>query len=254
LCETFNPKPFWHAHHKDVNTIAFIARASELVDIATTEALDTKKASPSKASSAIASKISNFSSMDRKATEQERLAKLGKRKRDASPSPQQAKAQKPCPPTLELFNFRQGQSDAWQLGESVDDFIKRLPPFTTSMFTCPWIWAENPYRNPRDKSASPRVEYFTWRGMELLDQSLQKRHDIQAEGAHGPKGMVIRLLNQESKALQQRIASLASETHVLSGKVNQVAKEIAQSKTNLCIVDALPQLSGSHAHMERGRH
>jgi hypothetical protein len=38
--------------------------------------------------------------------------------------------------------------------------------------------------------------------------------------------MVTRLLNQESKALQQRIASLASETHVLSGKVNRIAQEI----------------------------
>jgi hypothetical protein len=226
LCENFNPKPFWRAHHKDLNTIAFIARAPELAGIATTDALEVKKASPSKASSETASKTSKFSSIDRKAMEQERLARFGKRKRDASPSPQQAKAQKPCPPTLELFNFREGQSDAWQLGESVEDFIKRLPPYTTSMSTYPWIWAENPYRNPRDKSASPQIDYFTSRGMELLEESLQKRHDIQAEGAHGPRGMVTRLLNQESKALQQRIASLASETHVLSGKVNRIAQEI----------------------------
>jgi hypothetical protein len=54
--------------------------------------------------------------------------------------------------------------------------------------------------------------------MDLLEQSLQTRRDIQKEGARGPRGMT-KQLSQESKALQGRISSLANETNVLSGKV-----------------------------------
>ncbi|KAI4609952.1 hypothetical protein J4E83_008517 [Alternaria metachromatica] len=150
-----------------------------------------------------------MSGNDRQAMEQERLARQGKRKREPSPVPAS---------NLELFNPLEGQDDAWQLGEPVDDFVRRLPPYTTSISTCPWIWAANPYRNPRDKSPSPRVQDFTSRGTELLQQSLQTRRDIQKEGAKGPRGMVTKQLLQESKALQERISDLAKDTHVLSGK------------------------------------
>lgn len=148
--------------------------------------------------------------VDRKAMEQERLARQGKRKREVSPT---------SSPKHQLFNPLEGQFYAWQLGEPVDDFIRRLPPFTTPISTCPWIWAANPHRNPRDKSPEPRVEDFTSRGIALLEESLQTRRNIQKEGARGPRGMVTRQLSQESKALQERITSLAKDTHVLSGKV-----------------------------------
>ncbi|KAI4650973.1 hypothetical protein J4E93_003331 [Alternaria ventricosa] len=150
-----------------------------------------------------------MSGLNRQAMEQERLARQGKRKREPSPVPAS---------NLELFNPLEGQDDAWQLGEPVDDFVRRLPPYTTSISTCPWIRAANPYRNPRDKSPSPRVQDFTSRGTELLQQSLQTRRNIQKEGAKGPRGMVTKQLLQESKALQERISDLAKDTHVMSGK------------------------------------
>jgi hypothetical protein len=49
-----------------------------------------------------------------------RLARLGERKREPSPEPV-------------LFNPGQGSPDAWQLGESPNDFVRRLPPLTTSI-------------------------------------------------------------------------------------------------------------------------
>jgi hypothetical protein len=153
--------------------------------------------------------------VDRKIMEQERLERLGKRKRGPSPIPSSQH---------ELFNLLEGQFDAWQLGESVDDFARRLPPVTTSISTCPWIWAANPHRNTRDKSPSCCVEDFTSRGMDLLEQSLQIRRDIQKEGARRPRGMVTKQLHQESKALQERITSLAKDTHVLSGKVPSISQ------------------------------
>jgi hypothetical protein len=145
--------------------------------------------------STMASKPFNVSGLDRKAMEQERLARLDKRGRDCSPEPRRVKAKKPSSPKLELLNSLKGRVAAWQLGESVDDFIRRLPPFTTSIFTCPWIWAENPHRSPRDKSPHPRIDDFTTRGMELLERSLETRRDIQKAGCNGSRSILTKKLN-----------------------------------------------------------
>jgi hypothetical protein len=227
LCKEFNPKPFWRAQHKDPNCLSIAARAQQSTQkTPKQEALSSKETSvaaaeeaPPRPASTMAAKLFDISGFDRIAMEQERLTRLGKRGRDSSPEPRPVKAMKPSSPTLELCNPLEGRPDAWQLGESVDEFIKRLPPFTTSIYIYPWIWAHNPHRNPRDKSPSPRVEDFTSRGMWLLKQSLQMRRDIQQEGFRGPKAVMNKHLSEESKALQQRIADLANETHVLSGKV-----------------------------------
>lgn len=143
--------------------------------------------------------------------EQERLLRLGKRKRDTTSEPQTK---------VELVNPRQGHFDSWQLGESVDDFVKRLHPLSTSALTCPWIWVENPHRKPGAMCASPQVEHFTSLGLDLLERSLQTRQEMQGKGSQGAKGTLTKLLDVESKALQQCIADLAVEDQVLSGKVS----------------------------------
>lgn len=56
--------------------------------------------------------------------------------------------------------------------------------------------------------------------MDLLDQSLQNRQQIQTMRRHGPKAATTKALNQESKALQERINDLAVDCGVLSGKVS----------------------------------
>jgi hypothetical protein len=150
--------------------------------------------------------------LDRRAMEEARLARLGKRKREPSPKPV-------------LFNPGQGSPDAWQLGESVDDFVKRLPPLTTSVFTCTWIWVHNPHFDARDKNkyTSHRADEFRSRGTDLLAESLQARQQLQTKGLHGPKGPLTKSLNEESKALQQRINDLAVECGILSGKVSELS-------------------------------
>lgn len=147
--------------------------------------------------------------IDRRAMEEARLARLGKRKREPSPD-------------AVLFNPGQGSPDAWQLGESAEDFVRRLPPLTTSINTCAWIWAHNPHFDVRDKNKviSHRADDFRNRGTQLLGQSLQARQQIQSQGSHGPKAAVNRSLNQESKDLQQRITDLAVDCGVLSGKAS----------------------------------
>ncbi|KAF2687722.1 DUF1917-domain-containing protein [Lentithecium fluviatile CBS 122367] len=121
-------------------------------------------------------------------------------------------------PAPELFNLGQGQSNFWQLGETAADFVKRLPPLSTSRTICEWIWVQNPYPQGRDISASSETVEFMSRGQSLLQRSLQIRNDIQAESASHAKATTSRTLNQESKRLQQRISDLAVETNVLTGK------------------------------------
>jgi hypothetical protein len=184
-------KQFWRSHSNDINVV-MIATRTQL---------------PTDADAAVKSPTSNDDALPRKKQDGERSAEQS--------------------PRLELFNPLQGQLDAWQLGESVDEFVRRLPPLTTSIFTCPWIWAVNPHRNPRDKSPCPRVDEFTTCGLKLLQQSLDNRRKIQESGAARPKGSLTKQLSQESKSLQDRIASLAKDTRVLSGKVSESRAELA---------------------------
>ncbi|KAE8843265.1 hypothetical protein PTNB73_01310 [Pyrenophora teres f. teres] len=207
LAKSFKPEAFWRAHGNHLNTIAYAARAKLAVK-ETTAAPEQASPATDNAQSVVEKSEFNISGIDRKAMEQGRLARLGeKRKREPEPEPE-----------VQLFNPLEGQPDAWQLGEPIDDFIKRLPPVSTPISKCPWIWAANPHRDPCDKSPSPREDDFITRGIQLLAQSMETRQKIKDDGAKGPRAMVNRQLTQESKALQERITCLARETRVVSGK------------------------------------
>lgn len=176
------------------------------------DATPTKKVMPLTTSTR-ANKLPGFSGLDRKAMEEERLGRLekGKRKRECSPDTTSRR---------EKFNPMEGQPFSWQMGESAEAFVKRVPPLTTSAATCEWIWASNPYRDPSEETVAPRVAAFKDRGAKLLVDSLQKRDEIQEKGRFGPRSTVTRAWNQETKALQQSLTKLAVETGVLSGKVS----------------------------------
>lgn len=121
-------------------------------------------------------------------------------------------------PKPKLSNPGEGQPGSWQLGETAKDFVQRLPPLTTSGFD--WIWASNPYPDTHSKplTDSETIE-FTLQGQRLLAQSLQTRLDIKSKNPTKAQGTVTRLLNEESRVLAGRIADLAAEANVLSGKV-----------------------------------
>jgi hypothetical protein len=123
----------------------------------------------------------------------------------------------PALPPQGLFNPGQGRADSWQLNESALDFVKRVPPLTTLQTSCEWIWVHNPY--VQHENASNPANLIS-RGQALLQQSLQTRSNIQAQGASKLKTTMSRSLNEESRLLRQRIADLAVETKVLSGKVS----------------------------------
>ncbi len=213
LSKQNTPKAFWSSHSKDLNAIVSPAKLEARKDIVSdVDATPTKKAMPLTTSTR-ANRLPGFSGLDRKAMEEERLGRLGrgKRKRDDLSK---------VTPRREMFNPMEGQPFSWQLGESAEAFVKRIPPITTTAVTCDWIWAANPYRDPSDKSAAPRVADFKDRGSKLLADSLQKRTDIQENDRFGPRSTVARAWNQESRVLQQSLTKLAVETGILSGKVS----------------------------------
>jgi hypothetical protein len=121
---------------------------------------------------------------------------------------------------ISLNNPGEGQSGCWQLGETAEDFAKRLPPVSTSALEHEWIWVHNPYPQVQGKPKVVNVLNFTARGQELLAQSLQTRNDIETDVQMKNRSLITRRLNEESSLLQQRITGLASETNVLFGKVS----------------------------------
>lgn len=147
--------------------------------------------------------------LERKAMEEERLARRDKGKRKYEPEPQEEPS---APPKLQYFNSREGFPDSWQLGESTEQFMNRLPPLQTSALTCDWIWAENPHKEATRARLEPDVGSFTICGEALLAESLGNRQHISSNGQKAKKGM---LLKEESNALQLRIANLAKQYSTL---------------------------------------
>lgn len=119
-----------------------------------------------------------------------------------------------------LSNPGEGQSGCWQLGETVEDFVRRLPPVSTSAYDVDWIWVHNPYPQPQGKSRPPEVDKFIIRGRELLARSLQTRNEIGSGHQTKNKSLAIRHLKEESRLLQERISDLAAQTNVIFGKVS----------------------------------
>lgn len=124
-------------------------------------------------------------------------------------------------PPNQLHNPWEGQADAWQLHETVDDFLTRLPPVTTTLTTAPWIWVANPFREGRGKPGRNLVEQLTEQGHQLMAESQEIRRRIQSQDAAKAQKSTTRLINEESERLKQKLADLAKETNVLSGKVGE---------------------------------
>ena len=77
------------------------------------------------------------------------------------------------------FNIYEDYTSGRQLSETVETFMKRLPPLTTSMIEYgPWIYIANPY-SPRSQ---PREDQATFvrKGHELLEEFTALKAGIEA--------------------------------------------------------------------------
>ncbi|CAI6335096.1 unnamed protein product [Periconia digitata] len=94
----------------------------------------------------------------------------------------------PLPVTLDLNNAGRY---SWHQSESPEEFVRRVPPLTTTIQQCDWIWVHNPYLSNKAMEEARLMRC----GQELL-----KSKEITGED------------------LQEEITDLAVETNVLSGK------------------------------------
>jgi hypothetical protein len=132
-----------------------------------------------------------------------------------------------------LYNPYEGQSCGRQLGESVDEFLHRLPPSTTPVSSrLPWIFIANPYRkapkpdNEGELAERPPDDNSQWarfvvEGGNLLEELLILKNKIEKEKAGSAKSTIAEALNVQRNIIVEKLLDTAVEMHCTSGKVGQ---------------------------------
>ncbi|KAI9745997.1 MAG: hypothetical protein M1818_000678 [Claussenomyces sp. TS43310] len=158
---------------------------------------------------------------------------------------------------MSLYNPYEGSVFGRQLDESVDDFLKRLPPATNQVSdTIPWIRIANPYTTREslspDASANnageeaPQEESSRWAsfvttGNIVLRHLAQARKNYEVEFASQPAMRRTRALNSERDQAVKKIQELAAEKHCVAGKwmlfvsvdeVNAIWASVARATAN----------------------
>lgn len=119
-------------------------------------------------------------------------------------------------------NRYEGDSAGRQLGETVEEFLQRLPP-RTSLVTpkLPWIYIDNPWGDKRPEDENSSWAAFTRIGTDLLHEFTRKRHEIELQMSGKAKGTVTRAFNKAGH--KERILKAIMDTAVTlkctSGKV-----------------------------------
>ncbi|KAI9653458.1 MAG: hypothetical protein M1831_006006 [Alyxoria varia] len=116
-----------------------------------------------------------------------------------------------------LRNPREGESTAWQLNESIADFIERLRPSTsTCIDTGPWIWASNPHVEHHPVQSD--LAGLTERGTELLQkfQAFQNETEMKMQGK--ARTTIGRKLSPKRTALEKDLRQAALDFNVRVGK------------------------------------
>ncbi|KOS18149.1 UPF0696 protein C11orf68 -like protein [Escovopsis weberi] len=156
-----------------------------------------------------------------------------------------------------LHNPYAGVPFAWQLTETVQDFLERLPPATTDWTPlCPWIYICNPFirRVPRDQgenqlSKGNEDEAPTEEGSRLLyvtEGALERLHILadvigRIEGSGAQKFAVAKAVEKERSRAALDILHLAHVGKVRTGKwmlfcqvadVNDIWETVAKATAN----------------------
>jgi hypothetical protein len=142
--------------------------------------------------------------------------------------------------TPSLHNPYEGCPYAWQLTETVDEFLARLPPATTDCDAeTPWIYICNPYipRKHRTRSQNQksrgnedeapeeegsRLDIFIEGGMERLHLLKELLENVKK--ARMTKSATTREINEGKAVAVKDILNLAHDCHVRAGKVCSLAR------------------------------
>lgn len=143
-----------------------------------------------------------------------------------------------------LYNPYEGQVCGRQLGETVEEFIQRLPPSTTAPITSmtanaevvPWIYIANPFRKPpMVHSAHKQYELakeglpdensdwaqFVTRGGYILAELSSVKNEIEKKKAGQAKASITKAVNIQKEAIVKKLLDTAVEMHCTSGKVSR---------------------------------
>ena len=121
-----------------------------------------------------------------------------------------------------LSNPYEGLALAKQNSETIDAFLTRLPPSTTSISAGgPWIWVANPYPAPTNQGTGEGtgdIATFKQHGTRLLSTYLSHRAELEALNPGKPAGSITRMLRDYRLRLERDILDLAKQTGVTAGK------------------------------------
>ncbi|RKU45631.1 hypothetical protein DL546_000731 [Coniochaeta pulveracea] len=116
-----------------------------------------------------------------------------------------------------LHNRYAGHAGAWQLSETVDAFLARLPPSTTPVtLDIDWIWITNPFIPPSPPLSFDPVALFEEGGMARLH--LLTSFITQANASRKPATVIGREIGRERALAVQQILDLAQHLDIKEGK------------------------------------
>ena len=118
-----------------------------------------------------------------------------------------ASVQKTTVSPRKRHNPYEGKENAWQLNETVDEFLDRLPPTEDHETQDGWLWVANPYARADQFEADylkPELPKYMQDGRELLERFLERKEDGQTPS---------------TEELKCNILALATKCRIRSGKV-----------------------------------
>lgn len=143
---------------------------------------------------------------------------------------------RPCttPSTNPLHNPYADLSCAWQLSETVDSFLNRLPPSTTPVTaSCPWIYIANPFipppapspaqSQPLPRACEPEAPMSSDSLDRFIEGGMARLHLLSdfithARASGKPPTVIGREINRERAVAVQQILDLAHHLDVRAGK------------------------------------
>lgn len=130
-----------------------------------------------------------------------------------------------CESTATLYNPYEGQKCGRQLSETVEEFLKRIPPSTTQTTTdIPWIYIANPFvkrpniiseAKPQGlASEGPPGENSDWA------EFVERGESILGELSWiGQSKSSARAIKSHTQGITQKLLDTAAELHCTTGKV-----------------------------------
>jgi hypothetical protein len=128
-----------------------------------------------------------------------------------------ASATSPAPAPAELYNRLEGHHDAWQLNETIPNFLDRLRPSDPNTASIgPWIWISNPHSTPNDTLHD--TGGFMQSAYPILEKLRQRRAEFEEKYPDKIPSSITRLLKPDRDRVEADIIRLAKSHNVTTGK------------------------------------